>query len=204
MGWFEEQIKDRRAAEQRDLEDAFEQIAGVVLGKMTADRLNDKRVVAQNVIEEILKYYGCKSVEYPSSIQTGEEQLDYALRHYGMMRRNVVLEEKWYKDAFGAMIAFTKDDHTPVALLPNMISGYSFTDPHTGERIMAVSSPMIYSNGEVIGVLRYVTSMRRVDMQIAKIAGLATIALIVVLFVILISRNYLIHLRKDLVGNGRC
>ena len=134
MGWFEEQIKDRRAAEQRDLEDAFEQIAGVVLGKMTADRLNDKRVVAQNVIEEILKYYGCKPVEYPANVETGEEQLDYALRHYGMMRRNVTLEGKWYKDAFGAMIAFTREDLTPVALVPNMISGYSFTDPHTGER----------------------------------------------------------------------
>ena len=134
MGWFEEQIKERRAAEQRELEDSFEKIAGVVLGRMTAGRLNDRRMVASNVIDEILKYYGCKSVEYPSSVQTGEEQLDYALRHYGMMRRNVMLEEKWYKDAFGAIIAFTRDDHIPVALLPNMISGYSFTDPHTGER----------------------------------------------------------------------
>ena len=35
---------------------------------------------------------------------------------------------------------------------------YLGKDPATGERIMAVSSPMIYSNGEVIGVLRYVTS----------------------------------------------
>ena len=74
-------------------------------------------------------------------------------------------------------------------------------NPLTGERIMAVSSPMIYSNGEVIGVLRYVTSMRRVDMQIAKIAGLATIALIVVLLVILISSNY--YIRSILVPLGQ-
>ena len=134
MGWFEEQIKERRAAEQRELEDSFEKIAGVVLGRMTASRLNDQRLVTQSVIEEILKYYGFKSVEYPGSMETGEEQLDYALRHYGMMRRNVNLEGKWYKDAFGAMIAFTKDEHTPVALIPNMFSGYSFTDPHTGEK----------------------------------------------------------------------
>ena len=134
MGWFEDQIKDRRAAEQRDLEDAFEKIAGVVLGKMTADRLNDQRIVASGVIEEILKYYGCKPIEYPNSIKTGTEQLDYAMRHYGMMRRNVTLEENWYKDAFGAIIAFTAEDDIPVALLPNLISGYSFTDPHTGKR----------------------------------------------------------------------
>ncbi|MBR3226309.1 MAG: ATP-binding cassette domain-containing protein [Atopobiaceae bacterium] len=134
MGWFEDQIKERRAAEQRDLEDSFEKIAGVVLGKQTAARLNDKRLVAANVIDEILKYYHCKPVEYPSNIPAGEEQLDYALRHYGMMRRNVTLVEGWYKDAFGAIMAFTKDDLTPVAILPNMISGYSFTDPQTGKR----------------------------------------------------------------------
>ena len=134
MGWFEDQIKERRAAEQRELEDSFEKIAGVVLGRQTASRLNDKRIIAASVIEEILKYYHRKPVEFPNSLNTVEEQLDYALRHYGMMRRNIALSEGWYKDAFGAIIAFTKDDFTPVAVLPNMFSGYSFTDPETGKR----------------------------------------------------------------------
>lgn len=134
MGWFVDQIKERRAAEQRDLEDSFEKIAGVVLGKQVAAHINDKRIISSNVIDSILKYYGCKPIEYPAVIKTGEEQLDYALRHYGMMRRNVTIEGKWYKDAFGALIAYTKDDQTPVALLPNLISGYSFTDPQTGKR----------------------------------------------------------------------
>ena len=134
MGWFENQIKERRAAEQRDLEDSFERVASVVLGRQTAERLSDQRIVTASVIDEILKYYHRKPVEYPSSVKTGEEQLDYALRRYGMMRRNVKLADKWYTDAFGALIAFTKDGNTPVALLPNLISGYSFTDPHTGAR----------------------------------------------------------------------
>ena len=134
MGWFEDQIIERRSAEQRALEDAFEKAAGVVLGRQVASRLNDKRIIAANVIEEILKYYSCKPVEYPESIAAGEEQLDYALHHYGMMRRNVVLEGKWYRDAYGAIMAFMKDDFTPVALLPNMFSGYSFIDPQTGKR----------------------------------------------------------------------
>ena len=60
--------------------------------------------------------------------------MDYALRHYGMMRRNVMLVDKWYRDSFGALIAFTRDDHIPVAVLPNMFVGYSFTDPQTGKR----------------------------------------------------------------------
>ena len=43
-------------------------------------------------------------------------------------------------------------------------------DPVTGERIMAFSKAMVYSNGEVIGVLRYVTSTKLVDRQIAIVA----------------------------------
>ncbi len=66
-------------------------------------------------------------------------------------------------------------------------------NPLTKERIMAVSSPMIYSNGEVIGVLRYVTSTAVMDRQIAYIAGIALTALLVVLIVVLISSNYYIH-----------
>lgn len=65
--------------------------------------------------------------------------------------------------------------------------------PQTGERIMAVSSPMIYVNGEVIGVLRYVTSTSVMDLQIVIIAAIAFAALLVVAAVVLISSNYYIR-----------
>ena len=48
-------------------------------------------------------------------------------------------------------------------------------NPQTGERIMAVSNPMIYSNGEVIGVLRFVTSLKNVDRQIWTGIGVAVL-----------------------------
>ena len=67
---------------------------------------------------------------------------------------------------------------------------YLGKDPTTGERIMAVSSPMIYSNGEVIGVLRYVTSVRRVDRQIIQVALISCGVLLAVLLLVIISSNY--------------
>ena len=36
-------------------------------------------------------------------------------------------------------------------------------NPSTGERIMSVSTPMIYADGRVVGVLRYVSSTRNAD-----------------------------------------
>ena len=66
-------------------------------------------------------------------------------------------------------------------------------DPATGERIMAVSSPMIYSNGEVIGVLRFVTSTRLADRQIVFVALVSLSALIAVMLVVWLSSNYYIR-----------
>ena len=70
---------------------------------------------------------------------------------------------------------------------------YLGKNPSTGERIMAVSCPMIYFNGEVIGVLRYVTSTRIVDYQIAVVALFSLLGLFVVLSVVLFSSNYYIR-----------
>ena len=72
-------------------------------------------------------------------------------------------------------------------------SAYVGRDPDTGERIMAVSCPMIYSNGEVIGVLRYVTSTRLVDRQIFLTALVCSFVLAVVLGVVVLSSGYYIR-----------
>ena len=62
---------------------------------------------------------------------------------------------------------------------------------------MAVSSPMIYSNGEVIGVLRYVTSTAKVDQQILKV-GLVTLAVCFAIIAI-VGLNSDYYLRTILV-----
>ncbi len=73
------------------------------------------------------------------------------------------------------------------------IQPYVGVDPATGERILAVSSPMIYSNGEVIGVLRYVTSTRKVDTQIGVVALVSFAALLVIVAVVLLLSSYYIR-----------
>jgi len=70
------------------------------------------------------------------------------------------------------------------------IRPYLGKDPYTGERILAVSSPMIYSNGEVIGVLRFVTSTRLMDNQIFQVALMSFAVLAVILAIVLVSGEY--------------
>ena len=135
MGWFDNQIKSRREADQQLLDDSFIKIAGVVLGQRSAEKIGDERIITKNAIDDILKYYHCKSAELPGEIKTADEQLDYCLRPHGIMRRVVKLESGWYKDAYGPMLGYIKDDGFPVALMPGRLFGYYFKDPKTGKQI---------------------------------------------------------------------
>ena len=128
MGWFENQIQDRREADQQLLEDSFFRVAGVIMGEKNASLLGDERIITKNAIGEILKYYHYKPMELPESITDPDEQLDYCLRPHGMMRRTVELKRGWYRDAYGPMLAFRKAGGSPVALLPGKIRGYYFKD----------------------------------------------------------------------------
>ena len=87
------------------------------------------------------------------------------------------------------------------AISNRAIYPYVGPNPSTGERIIAMSSPMIYSNGEVIGVLRYVTSTTVMDTQIVYIALISLFALLLVVTVVLISSNY--YIRSILLPLGK-
>ncbi len=133
MGWFDEQIRQRKLSDQEIMEDSLFRMASAVLGKQRAGLLDDERIITKAAIDEILKYYHFKSTEVPKEIRDPDEQMEFCLRPHGLMRRNVKLEEGWYRDAFGPMLAFRKDDGTPVALLPRAFTGYRYRDPATGK-----------------------------------------------------------------------
>lgn len=52
------------------------------------------------------------------------------------------------------------------ALSERKISAWSGRDPATGKRIIAVSSPLLYSGDQTVGVIRYVSSLKLVDRQV--------------------------------------
>ena len=133
--WFEDQIEERREADRQALEESFQDIAQVVLGQHIADKLGDELFVTKQAIDLVLKYYHLKPVELPDSILNGEEQIDYCLRHYGIMKRSIELKDLWYEDAYGPILGFFKDGGSPVALLPNSYQGYFYIDPASNTKV---------------------------------------------------------------------
>ena len=49
MGHFENQIEERRNAEQQLLEDSFVKIAGIVMGRKSAEKLGDERIITKTM-----------------------------------------------------------------------------------------------------------------------------------------------------------
>ena len=69
MGWFDEQIRARKEADQAVFEDSFQRMAGAVMGRRISEALNDDRQITADAIGEILKYYYVKPQEVPESIK---------------------------------------------------------------------------------------------------------------------------------------
>ena len=73
-------------------------------------------------------------------------------------------------------------------------------DPSTGERIIAASSPVIYQ-GELVGVVRYVTSVSSIDMQyVFAMAVIITIAAIIFAMVYFSNLYFVRSIVEPLAG----
>ena len=175
MGWFDEQIRQRRQRDREVFEEGMAAVAGAVLGRRLSAALNDDRQRAKDAIDEILKYYRVKSREVPDSIRDMNDQLEFLLRPHGIMRRTVQLDKGWYRYTVGAMLGARKSDGAVVALIPSGLSGYSCFDPDSGERVkitarnedqfdseaIAFCKPLPLKKIGVAGLVRYMLEARR-------------------------------------------
>ena len=192
MGWFDEQIRQRKQADNEAFEDAFLNIAGMVMGRRLSAALNNERQAARNALDEILRYYHAKSQEVPDNIKNFEEEMEFLCRPYGLMRRTVYLSKHWHKDAVGAMLATRKDDHSVTALIPNGFSGYDYLDNKTGKRVrvtdateelfdeeaVAFYKPLPLEKISIKGLMKYIAE----NISVSDIAmfGLASLAVALV------------------------
>ncbi len=135
MGWFEDQIKERKKKDKEFVEDSMYQIAKAILGSSQRVAYGEKRDDSLDAIKDVLNYYHYKNVDIPNNINIFDDQLEWAFRPHGVMRRNVVLSEGWSNKAFGVMIGFFEDGGKPVALIPKGIRGYYYYDSVTHKKV---------------------------------------------------------------------
>ena len=117
MGWFEQQIKQRKKSDQHIYEESYVRLAGVIMGEQRAEEMYNEQSVAVSAVGEILKYFNITAVEVPEEEMELADQLEYLLRPSGVMHRRVELSKGWRKDANGPMLGRLTEDGVAQAVL---------------------------------------------------------------------------------------
>ena len=139
MGWFDEQIRQRKIKDEQVFTASLKDAAETVLGR-TGGFIGDDRLLTGNALEKILHYYHMEYQDIPPGVKSLEDQLEYVLHPQGMMYREVRLENSWYRDATGAFLGFREDDNSAVALIPAGLLGYRCYDIAAGDSYLVRKS----------------------------------------------------------------
>lgn len=79
------------------------------------------------------------------------------------------------------------------ALQDQKITTFQGKDPQTGERILAISAPVRQADGQTVGALRLVTSLRLANRQIVMWAGVICLVALFIILLIWGTGMYFIH-----------
>ena len=143
MGFFDEQLRTRLQGDREAISRSLGKLGEAISGESPPTVGGG----AEDAVREIFTWFGEKPLEPPSLLTGFGDRLDYMLGPTGIQRRQVTLDGKWWRDAIGPMLAFTRDGGA-VALLPRRRGGYCWVDHQTGRRIKADSETAKALTGE--------------------------------------------------------
>lgn len=146
MGIFDEQRKARQENDREAVAHSLGRLRAAVLGGRAPA---GGRGTAEDAAQEIFDWFEVKPPEPPSLMDGFHDRLDFMLGPTGIQMRNVRLSGRWWKDALGPMLAFTKDGGT-VALLPRRFGGYGWIDRAAGRTVKAGPATAQTLTGEAI------------------------------------------------------
>lgn len=134
MGWFDEQIEDRKKQERRMLMDSYERLQLTVTGRKSGESFLEGEDV-NDAIEALLKYFGIRERTIPANVRDLEGRLDYLLSSSDIMYRKVTLEEGWHEDAMGVLITNLTENGAVITVMRDAAGVYSYQDPLTGRTV---------------------------------------------------------------------
>lgn len=148
MEKFNNKLKKRIELDRENFKQSFSDIASVVSDLKNRNNLtNSHKNDLSGAISKIFSHYKIKFCPNNKSFESINEELEYYLTNSGVMKRSIILKNKWWKDATGAILGKTKNGQF-VALIPNKFSGYSFFDyeKHRKVKINSKNSQNLETN----------------------------------------------------------
>ena len=151
---------------------------------------------------EILNYVDAASAYFDDRVNKSEEEFYDACVIYTQTCDTGKRLDLQFVDISGTVVASSSGVHdgtVPVtteiqeAVSSRGVCTFAGKDPVNDGRIMAVSSPLIATSGEVIGVLRYVAQTEPMDKQIISVTVSVTIVVLVMMAILLLSINHYVQ-----------
>ena len=132
MGWFADQIKQRRKNDEEAFEKSFSSLIGI--GINNQNDFSEQEIKDTFVIGQILSYFNYQLIDVPSKITSFMDKVNYVVRSYDILYRKIQLKDTWMLDNRSPILAFTKVSKTPVVLLPKGNSLYYYINYQTGKK----------------------------------------------------------------------
>ena len=135
MGWLESQIETRARLDAQMTNRAYAELASSVSPAGSAPLVEvDTAEQIDAAVQACLGYCGVEAGPIPEGVTDRERRIDALCRPSGILRRDVRLEDDWYRSAFGAMLA-TLDTGEPIALLPQGLHSYCYLVAGSGRKV---------------------------------------------------------------------
>lgn len=152
-------LSDKLAVDQLALEDTLGKIRSVVSG----NKNNQEATINRNWKQQNILFMTCQLIgnqigftlvesKYVESHQNNvTNQLHLIAKSSKLRIRKIILRDTWWKEENGPLLAFTKKDKTPVALLQKTSSSYTIKNLSTGDE--SVVDHQITESLEPIGYM---------------------------------------------------
>ncbi len=117
MGWFDIQLRERRARERKSVAHAYWSLASVIDGRSDKTFTEEYRGDGKNALIKICNYYHIEN-DLIKEEDTVEKQLVLLQNSAGLMHRRVALSGEWWKDMDSPVLAVLEDGQI-IAILPD-------------------------------------------------------------------------------------
>ena len=133
MGWFEEQVKQRKKLDAKTFEDSFKSLAGIHVKNQK--KLSDNEIRENFAISQILNYFHHQMVDIPTGVIKFKDKLNYVLGHFGIEYHKVELTGEYVNEHNSPLLIYTLIGDIPIILFPTKNNQYYYIHYGTGKKV---------------------------------------------------------------------
>lgn len=138
MGWFEEQVKERKKLDEKTFEASFMSLAGLHVDN--PQNLSQEELRENYVIKQILSRFRLPTIDIPPRIKKFEDKLNYSLRESDVRYQKIELNDSYVNDTNSPILIFTLVNNIPVLLFPIGNKSYYYINYRTGKKVTIKAS----------------------------------------------------------------